>query len=286
MPRPQLVICPHTHMDIIKAGELRHYYENGIPDDWSNEISTDEQNKTQILRTTVGVMENLVKIYNVLENNTNNNVSKKLAEWKEVKEELVSENTLTRLAGNEDYFTKSLWTNKPLLCKLRGMACSIPDAYGLDFIISSSYQSCIRFDMLLNGVMDDTTSQGMYNGLSLVLMAENTLIAAAFNSSRYHIIPGMTEIMSLDSAMKGVSLGIYAVGREMENRVDIQPGVSARLGITAKKIHRLKAPYTNCLSTNQEETLLMQDIRETLGNNTPKQRSALIEEAYSQFSCR
>ncbi len=191
------------------------------------------------------------------------------------------------LADNWYNFAKGkLWT-KPLYCQKGGMTCNV--AY-VEVGLVSSYQNCIFFDMLLNDSMHEGTSEGVDNGLTLVLWAENNILSATYNSSREKPIPGMKDIMSPDSAMKGARLTVTEPDQiEGPNYrgVDIPPGMSAIIGLTAKRVLHVGHPYSNCSFTNPEKIQLMRDIEQIMGRNTPKEGAGnMINSTYSQSECR
>ncbi len=137
--------------------------------------------------------------------------------------------------------------------------------------------------------MYEGTSEGIQNGLTLVLWAENTVPGAAFNGSPHRLIPGIKGTFSTESALKGVRLIVTEPGQIVGPNykgVDILPGVSTIVGLTAQRIHHLEYPYSNCSFTNQERNLLMHDINKIMGKNTPKQGSGLINSSYTQPMCR
>ncbi len=96
--------------------------------------------------------------------------------------------------------------------------------------------------------------------------------------------------MSPSNAMQGVRLtvneeGVFPSAPHMYG-LDIPPGVSATVGLTAKRILHLMPPYTNCSFVNPETNLLMEAIKEKLGNDTPGQGEGLINGSYSPSACR
>ena len=285
MPHPLLAFCPHTHMDIIKAAELLHYYgQEGTQNDRSNKLN----DGNVVLDTSLGVMRSLKQIYQEL-NNIPQAAGKedllKLASWQQVKDDLMSENVFIRLAkDNRKYFRKNLMV---WLCEKESVECNLSPA---SFGAFHSYQLCRHFDMFSEGAMDEATSQGIGNGLTVVLMAENTIFNAAFNYSIQPPIPGMENIMSPNTGMKGIRLIVSELGQYLQlpqdSGIDIPPRVSATIGLTAKRTRHLQAPYTDCSLINPEINLLIEVIRESLGNNTPDAGDGLFKGTYSQIRCR
>ena len=193
---------------------------------------------------------------------------------------------LISLAGNLRYFgTVDVGRILTLFCERQGVKCK-----GISFNRfgkADSFQICLSFDMLLDGGFTD----GIKDGLTLVLLTERTMLTAALNL-RFKFnqsVPGMGDIFSPSDGTNGIRLNIEEPGMIHESNmrgVDIPPGVSAILGITAKRIRHLQPPYTNCSTTNLETSLLMQAIRKKLGSDTPKQGAGLKDSKYSTIVCR
>ncbi len=267
MPRPQLTLCPHTHMDIIKAGELLHYYGNEIQDSRPHDIFPNTETK-HIMETSVGVIKSLSNLYKELDkvpDTEHKNITNKLQIWKNVKEDLLSASVFIALAKNKWYFEKSYPDYVALLmilCQKENINinCTNKHIHTVSFAMIFNFQSCFYFDMLLGGVLDEATSEGIGNGLTVVMMAENTILHALFNLSSNEPIPGMRNFMSpsisRSSAMKGVQFIVNENGvvplSPYTHCLDIPPGVSAIVGLTAKRIHHLQHPYTNCSLVNPE----------------------------------
>ncbi len=290
MPSPHLIVCPHTHMDTLKTAELLQYYVEGIPENRSSELYSGNMFKMKILEHSLGVMRTLTYMYKEFDKNSmtaKETDSRKLADLKWLKEELMSESLFSSLANLEDsaYFRKG---NFILLCEKENLPCFnfTPDF----FTLAHSNQRCEHFDMHLGGSMDEATSQGISNGLTLVLMTENKLLSAAFNYSLDHPIPGMSHLMATNGGMKGIRFianepGIFLDTPDLFG-VDVPAGMSATIGLTAQRIHHLPSPYTNCSHDNPEINLLMQAIHERLGDNTPKRGEGMIKGTYSLSRCR
>ncbi len=292
MPHPRLAICPHTHMDVIKSAELLRYYVQ--EDTRNNQLGAGKN----VLESTVGVMRSLVKIYNGLDSVPDiatKNDSIKLAHWKQVMEDLMSENVLLRLSHfrTRDYFAQRYYDRRqPLMwfCEKESVACVNPTIQQFNLIYT--FQKCLFFDMFFDGEMDEATTQGIKNGITVVLMAENTLFDVALNSSIQQPVPGMKNIMSINAGMKGLRFIVNEFGAFVHTPsnygIDVPPGMAATIGITAKKTHHLAAPYTNCSVGNPEINLLIETIRQSLGNNTPSagDGEVTLELSYSLNRCR
>ncbi len=144
MTRPQLTICPHTHMDILKTGELLHYFNHGTPDNMSDEFDI---NKRRKITTSLRVMNSLALLYNTLEyfqDQESYNVSKKskLANWRTVKDDLISENELVLLADNWNYLRKSYLWMHPLYCK-KGVALCTVNTVKHDILATGKYSELV-----------------------------------------------------------------------------------------------------------------------------------------------
>ncbi len=203
----------------------------------------------------------------------------------------MSESVFITLAKNRRYFKKSVWDQAEMLllkCQRESMPCKSITSKPL--ALAFSFQSCIKFDMVPGGALDEASSEGIQNGLTLVLMAENTLLNVIFNLSLSDPIPGMMDIISPTSALKGIRFivneeGVIPFSPQMRG-LDIPPGVSATVGLTAKRIRHLSPPYTNCSIVNREAKLLMEAIQDKLGNKTPVQGEGMTKGTYSPYICR
>ncbi len=288
MPRPQLMLCPHRHMDILKAAELLYYYVNEIPYNQSNDPFKDE-NKTKTFTTTLGVMGSLSKVYNMLENipkNASEHVKRKLTEWNKIKEDLMSESVLISLTDNFDYFTTyKIQRVLVMFCEKEGLKC--PDFTYRLLGRNDNYQACIRFDMLMDQVFDEATSQGIRNGLTVIALSENTFFDKAFNFQSKTPVPGMKNFLSMIGGRRGIRLlvdGPKIVKDPKMYGLDLPPGTSATIGVTAKKIHHLRHPYTNCSEVDYEQKLLVETIQKKYPD--VEQGVGLIENTYAPWYCR
>ncbi len=268
MPKPVLRICPHRPMDILKTAELLYYYSHEIPYNESNDDFRDPA-KTKNLTTTLGVMRSLSKVYNALEHipdEANKDVKKKLSEWRKIKDDLMSESVLITLTDNLWHFTVAESSRMLVMfCEKEGMECKkSKDFYFKHFYRVDTYQQCVMFDMTLGHPFHEATSQGIRNGLTIIALTENTLLNKAFNLPFKSPVPGMSNVLSPDRAMNGIRLLVGEAGMLSPPRIyglDLPPGASATIGITAKKIHHLQHPYTNCAVIDYEKNNLMQAIK-------------------------
>ena len=108
MPRPQLTLCPHRYLDILKTAELLYYYSHEVQYDPAVDSFKDEQ-KTKMYKTTLGVMRTLSKVYSILENipkSASREIKKKLTDWKKIKDDLMSEDVLISLADTILYYDR------------------------------------------------------------------------------------------------------------------------------------------------------------------------------------
>ncbi len=305
MPRPQLTLCPHTHMDALKAAELLDHYMKETSQEKLDEVNSDPVNGSKTLNNSVGVMKSLVQMYrelNRVDGSTTKYELSKLANWKQVKDELMSENIFNTLAQNRwlpmpffdgrwhlDPSFKDLVTLFTLLCERGSLTCGeFRNSVVGGFLQANSYQKCITLDMFLDGPMEQATSEGIKNGLSLIILAENTLLSGAFNLSWDYPIPGFQNILSPSTAMKGIRLivnepGIFLDPPDLYG-IDIPPAVSATIGLTAKRIHHLRYPYTSCSVVDPEARMLKEAVRGKIGNNTGEMK--IIRGTYSLSRCR
>ncbi len=290
MPNPQLIICPHTHMDTVKAAELVKYFVEGKPENRSSEIYSGNTWKMDTIDFSLGLMNSLSHVYKEFDKTqmiTKEGNTRKLTELKWLKDELMSEHVFMSLLGedSEKYFWQK---NLIQLCKKEDMPCY--NFTQKHFTLAHTYQRCAYFDMHADNSIDEASSQGISNGLTLVLMTENNLFRAALNSSVDHPIPGMNSVMATNGGIKGVRFipnepGIFLDTPDLFG-VDLPPGMSATIGLTAQRIHHLPHPYTNCSRENPEIKLLMEAVQKKLGKDTPKQGEGMIKGTYSLSRCR
>ncbi len=275
-------------MDILKTAELLTYYMQGIGYNRSKELYQDEE-KMQTFETSIGVMKSLSQIYKELDSvplSALQDENDTLAQWSQVKEELLHKYVFMSLAGNQMYFaTIDVGRTLTLFCERQGIKCKNL-SYEL-FGRADSFQICLDFDMLLGGSFSD----GIKDGVTIALMTDRTLLNAALNSNFdfNESIPGMGDIFSSSDGTNGIRLNIQEPGMIHEANMyglDIPSGVSAMVGVTARRTRHLRHPYTNCSTTNPETSLLMEAIREKLGNNTPKQGTGIKNSRYSPLVCR
>ncbi len=104
----------------------------------------------------------------------------------------------------------------------------------------------------------DASLHGIKNGITVVLHIGNSFLWNALNLSLNEPLIGMNNIAS-SSAISGIRLSILKYLEEDDQEpfcdfdgIDIPLGVSAIVGLKAKKIVHLGQPYTDCTSENGE----------------------------------
>ncbi len=264
--------------------DIRDLFAYRSPD----EVNTDPGTKSGALKTSVGVMKSLVQIYKELDRideGATKNLSNTITNWKKVKDDLMSENVFFTLSDNRwlpvEWLDKGRWhldqsemdllKTVTLLCEKGTLTCRHFEKLTITLQMYS-YQKCLTLDMFMDGPMEEAISAGIKNGLTLIIMAENTLFSAAFNYSLDHPIPGMQNILSPTTAMKGIRIIVNEPGAFLDppdlDGTDVPPGVAATIGLTARKIHHLPHPYTNCSVTNSEAVMLKKAIKRKIADST------------------
>ncbi len=244
MPRPNLIICVHQQEDIFKALAIHKYITN-IDKNTSNENIIPEWYEFDYL---VHLEKRLSQIHKALDPDdikSNEHIDdqsrERLLEWAKVRDEIVSRYMYAIFSA----YTGRATSVKDLimLCQREGVSC-------IDDLKSSNDTSknCFELDMFLGGSMDPATSQGIENGITLVVESED-IIWKALNLSYQDPQLGMHDFLSPTYGTSGVRLIVSRKDMEYSKRpdrfsmsrlipegssegVDIPPGFAASIGIT------------------------------------------------------
>ncbi len=156
-------------------------------------------------------------------------------------------------------------------------------------VTGADSQTCMVLDMLLGGAMDQASTEGIRNGITLILFTGGSVLANIFNGSHPKALPGMYNPYTPFSGSSGLKVGIQEAGIFNNPYLmgdDVPSGVSATIGITASKTIHLPHPYTNCSTVDKEVQLLYEEIKRDLGNATPAVGHNTIQGVYKPINCR
>ncbi len=242
----------------------------------------------------MGLIDTLSKIYKELSKD-------ELTErWSDIKEDILSEYTLARLILTKEHFKNYIKsgdrisdaTRLVLYCEREGIDCgNMLDNNRIFRPISfaGQYRSCLKADMLLGGNMDEVTSEGIENGLTLILWTGTNLLWKALNITIKDPQPGMHDFLSPDQGISGLRLIVLSDSDlyklPYSDGIDIPSGVSALVGLTAKEIKHLPHPYTNCSNGISEISHLLEDI-EKLGHLQEVKPADLSGYTHQTLMCR
>ncbi len=216
MPRLNLVICTQQQQPVFKAIALYKYLKQI---DNTTFYGNDFDRYVRLEKHLSHIYEELDQI------NTNEYIDgqslNKLLQWATVREEIISDSMFYALSEHPGH--KSDIHRNILLCQREGIDC-------MEYIQSHSTSSgnCLEIDKFLGGAVDPATSQGIQNGLTLVLLVEDFLWKA-LNLSHTKPQVGMHDFLSPTYGMSGVKLTITKKANKMPSgwKEVIQDGSSS-----------------------------------------------------------
>ena len=145
--------------------------------------------------------------------------------------------------------------------------------------------TCFQLDITLGGSLNPATTQGIANGLTLILLDGTNMIDKVINKTFTHPIPFFDDVISPTAGLSGLRLIVHRkdiAATPIYQGIDIPTGMAVSAGIKAKKFTHLKKPYTKCGDGNKDE--LLDEVERKFG----KVRRAAERDwsAYSQRECR
>ena len=261
MPKPVIVMCMHQHPEILLLSHIvRHYGEK-------------LQFNSSTLRKGAGILntlENLHRGFQTDQMDRTGNYS--IEDWNSVKNDLLSRYAFSQLMGEQGYDGGN--RGKELeeifsVCQREGVDCFPRENLKNHVRLvrnEGSLQSCIIMKFLVGSAMDVASSQGIENGITVVLRSGNSFLWKALNITPPYPAAGISDFVSPSLGTSGVRLMITQtktpdMDPDIEG-IDIPLGFASTIGFKARKTIHLSHPCTNCTMENLEYKRLVQIIRQ------------------------
>ena len=148
---------------------------------------------------------------------------------------------------------------------------------------------CHTYNLNEGSPMQESSVQGIKNGVTFVFMTGGKLIAAEYKvKGGLWQIPGYNNTFHHSAGSDGIRMMIH--DPEMApfpdlDAIDIAPGLATTIGITSKENTRLPHPYGDCAAENVENHLILKSVKEKLGFN-PTEGFGILESVYNDATCR
>ena len=291
MTNPGITICPHSKHGILSRTTLLSLYAGH-----SQIADSNMQNQTgEAYLQLVTLMKNIKKIYHelgripVFKTNKTNKQLLRLNMWRDKKENLLDGKLLPAFINLERYLARipTIPEDNIFLCQLQNTPCSrqtVIDNISLKSM-HGGLATCFQLDITLGGALNPATSQGITNGLTLIILDGTNVVDKVINKSFAHPIPFFDDIISPNSGLSGLRLiahGNDTTATPIYQGIDIPTGKAVSIGLTARKVTHLPEPYTKCSDGINDE--IFREMGRKVGKRPNIQKND--RKAYSQRECR
>ncbi len=286
MPPFVLAFDIHSLPEIIISSYVVKYYAEKLQYNYNHTT----------VQTSIGIINTLTKLHHELSRNTAIN---HLKNETYVKDYLLSRYFYAQLLGEQGYGNQFNELNRVFFsCRKEGVECFPNHTFGENIVGEnivlskehSSLQSSLAIRMTLGNRMDEATSQGIGNGLTLILRTGNNFVLNALNLTSLPPTVEMYDYALPSLGVSGIRLNSAITDTDGEVQsdaniegIDIPQGFASAIGIKGKRTKHLAHPYTKCALIDPQRHLLQQRIAEVFRNKTPVR---LIRFSNRPINCR
>ncbi len=293
MTNPGITICPHSKTGILSKAIILSLYA-GYP-----QINSLQEKQTgEAYLRVANLMKNIKRIYQELSHvpvSKTNKTSKTLTQlnkWRHNKEILLDGALLPAFINYWRYLKRipTIPGDTIFMCQIQNIRCSRQSVINNISLVSMSggISTCFKLDLTLGGLLNPATTQGITNGLTLIILDGASVVDKVINKTFAHPIPFFNDILSPSSGLSGLRLIVHrndTIASPFYQGIDIPHGAAVSVGLTAKKIKHLPEPYTECGETKLYG-LLLNEIKRKVGKVPIIPELEKDKGAYSQKKCR
>ncbi len=170
-------------------------------------------------------------------------------------------------------------------CKRRGKQCS---EKFVRKILGINNLNCYMYDFLEGDMLQESTIQGISNGVTFVFMTGSGILATEYTKRYKWLIPGFRNTFHTSAGSDGIRLMIHdpelSPMPEIDG-IDIAPGMDTTIGVTSQEYIRLPYPYGACSTDNIETDRFLESVKRTRGF-TPDEGAGMVKTRYNAATCR